>query len=99
MSRVIASVASALSAFICGVSCRERVNVGKCRIVTQEMETPSAPKSTNPKKPVYVGNVETTGDSWTDVREATKVTSTGDDYVVPDQLRGVEVVVYRLFSH
>ena len=37
------------------------------------METPSTPKSTAPTKPVYVGNIETSGDTWTDVREATKV--------------------------
>jgi len=37
------------------------------------METPSTPKPTAPKKPVYVGNIETSGDTWTDVREATKV--------------------------
>lgn len=37
------------------------------------METPSTPKPTAPKKPVYAGNVETSGDTWTDVREATKV--------------------------
>ena len=37
------------------------------------METPSTPKSTTPKKPVYVGSVESSGDTWTDVREAAKV--------------------------
>jgi len=42
------------------------------------METPSTPKSTAPKKPVYVGNIETSGDTWTDVREATKRLSFSD---------------------
>jgi len=42
------------------------------------METPSTPKSTAPKKPVYAGNVETSGDTWTDVREATKRLSFSD---------------------
>lgn len=49
--------------------------MGKCPLTTLEMETPSTPKPTTPKKPVYVGNVETTGDPWTDAREATKVRS------------------------
>jgi len=47
--------------------------VGNFLLATLEMETPSTPKSSTSKKPVYVGNVETTGDTWTDVREATKV--------------------------
>ena len=50
-------------------------NVGKCPFVTLEMETPSTPKPVTPKKPVHVGNVETSGDAWTDVREATKARS------------------------
>jgi len=52
--------------------------VGKLPFVTQEMETPSTPKSASPKKPVYVGNIETSGDTWTDIREATKRLSFSD---------------------
>jgi hypothetical protein len=37
------------------------------------METPSTPKSTTANKPTYVGKVESTGDTWTDVRQATEV--------------------------
>ena len=47
--------------------------MGNFLLATLEMETPSSPKSSTSNKPVYVGNVETTGDTWTDVREATKV--------------------------
>ena len=45
----------------------------KFLFATLEMETPSTVKSSTSKKPVYAGNVETTGGAWTDVREATKV--------------------------
>lgn len=45
----------------------------KFLFATLEMETPSTPKPPTSKKPVHAGNVETTGDAWTNVREATKV--------------------------
>lgn len=38
-----------------------------------KMEAPSTPKPATPKKPVYVGGVETSGDTWTDIHEAAKV--------------------------
>jgi len=48
--------------------------VGNRPLVTLEMETPSTPKSAaTPKKPVYAGNVETSGDTWTDIHEAAQV--------------------------
>ena len=40
---------------------------------TPEMESPSTPKSAAPKKLVHVGSVETSGDTWADIREAAKV--------------------------
>jgi len=54
--------------------------VGNSRHITLvgQMETPSTPKSTTAKKPVYVGNVESSGDTWTDIREATKRLSFSD---------------------
>ncbi|KAF9643281.1 hypothetical protein BDM02DRAFT_3104620 [Thelephora ganbajun] len=42
------------------------------------METPSTPKSATPKKLVYAENVETSGDTWTDIHEATKRLSFSD---------------------
>lgn len=63
-------------------------------VVTLPMETPSTPKPPASKKPVYVGNVETTGDKWTDVREATKVVSTPTTVAV-SYLTSVEVRGYR----
>jgi len=43
-----------------------------------KMETPSTPKSATSKNPVYVGKVETSGDTWTDVCEATRRLSFSD---------------------
>lgn len=74
-------------------------NVGKrLLVIPLEMETPSTPKSVTPKKPVYTGNVETSGDTWTDIREATKV-------LAPRAVMScltvwcAEVVALRLLSH
>jgi len=36
------------------------------------METPSTPKADSSKKPIFVGKVETTGDYWSDLKEAFK---------------------------
>jgi len=57
------------------------------------METPSTPKSATPKKPVYVGSVETSGDAWADIREATKVDLHDDCRTTSDEPWCAEVVV------